>query len=237
VRQLQEGSGFVPLLVNGRQWDNGGGLEANASFAIMAATERKSIMKPPKLDRHYDKVAELKKKLGNKATSNFPFLDAATLADKVVQKWLVESSRKFSKETSTGRVFSWSLGGGWKVASDHCVRYVMFDYSGGIRTLIGLGYDLRHWILEGNAEQVPWRVWFDTLTPGFPAGVKTKLQGKPKKPGLQDAFAFDGMYPFFVLVPPKYLKGLERLPLKDEDKYVTKLAKAVPEFLDDLYRK
>jgi hypothetical protein len=108
---------------------------------------------------------------------------------------------------------------------------------GFVRTGIGLGYDLRHWILEGNAKQIPWRIWF--YTPDTPEYVQTKLQGKlgkPLKKGLQDAFAFDGMCPFFVLVPPKYLKGLERLPLKEVDKYVAKLAKAVSKFLDDLYR-
>jgi len=199
-------------------------------------------MKIPKLDKHYTKVAELKKELGNMADS-FPFNEAARLADRVVQVWLRESPGKFSKETGTGGVFSWSLGGGWNVANEHCVRYVMFHHSSNGRTLIGLGYDLRHWILDGNAEQIPWRIWFDSLSPGFPEGVKIKLQGKPGLPGkrnkygLQDAFAFDGMSPFFVLVPPKYLKGLERLPIEDDDKYVKKLAEAVSKFLDDLYTK
>jgi hypothetical protein len=130
-------------------------------------------MKPPKLDRHYAKVTELKKKLSS-ATCSIPFREAAELASGVVKKWLNEF-RKFSKETDKGGVYSWSLGGGWKVAHNHCVRYVMLQYPGEERTLIGIGYDLRHWVLEGNVEQVPWRVWFDN-TPNIPEGVKAKLQ-------------------------------------------------------------
>ena len=187
-------------------------------------------MKIPNLDRHYTKVAALTTKLGGKVGScSFPFRDVAELADKVVQKLLIDSSPKFSKKTSAGGVFSWSLGGGWNVAHEHCVRYVKYEHSGTERTLIGLGYDLRHWILDGDVDQVPWRVWFDA--PNIPKKVETKLLDKHRL----DAFAFDGKHPFFVLIPKKYLKGLERLPLGDEGKYITKLAQAIPEFLGELY--
>ena len=184
-------------------------------------------MNIPNLDKHYDKAAELKKKHGDKASS-FPFKEAAELAGKVVQKWLVESPSKFSKEPDARGVFNWPLVSGWRVASDHCVRYVTF-HSGEGHTLIGLGYDLRHWILDGHVEHVPWRIWFfDDQVPDY---VKLKLQGK------QDVFEDGDKKSYFVLVPKKFMKGLEQLSYKDEDNYVKELDKAVSDFLDDLYGK
>ena len=183
-------------------------------------------MRIPKLQRHYEKIAELKKKLSGVAT--LPFEGAARLADGVVQKWLIDLPNLFSKETDAGGSYSWSLGGGWNVAHEHCVRYVMYHHSGQKRTLIGLGYDLRHWILDGDDKQIPWRVWF--YTPEIPEYVQKKLQAK-----FQDGFSYGGEFPFFALVPKKYLKGLEPLPLDDEDKYVKKLAGALHKFLDELY--
>jgi hypothetical protein len=186
-------------------------------------------MKIPKMEKHYERVVNLKKKLNDMATTSFPFEQAARLASGVVQKWLGDSPSRFSKETDGGGVYSWSQGGGWKVAHNHCVKYVMFHYSGKGRTLIGLGYDFCHWVLDGNAEQIPWRIWFSA--PDVPDGVKARILDK------QDDFALDGKNPLFVLVPKKYLKGLKRLPIEDEDEYVMKLAKAVEKFLDDLYTK
>jgi hypothetical protein len=106
----------------------------------------------------------------------------------------------------------------------------MYNYSDKLRTLIGLGYDLRHWVFDGDAEQVPWRVWFNN-DPKVPEYVQDKLHGK------QDVIAYGDNRSFFVLIPKKYLCGLGRLSLKNEDKYVEKLAKAVSGFLDDLYEK
>jgi len=184
-------------------------------------------MKSPKLDRHHDKVIGLKRQL-NAMTSPFPFEAAANLANQVVQKWLDELPHQFSKETGTGGYFTGSWGEGWHVAFDHCVRYVMYSYSAEVRTLIGLGYDLRHWILDGNVDHVPWRLWFDDQN--TPEYVKAKLRDK------RDGFAFGGVYDFFVIVPERYLKGLEQLPTKDDLNYASKLADAVRDFLNDLYK-
>ena len=95
-------------------------------------------MKIPNLENHHDKVANLKKKLNDMASS-FPFEEAAGLADRVVQKWLVELPRRFRKESDAGGTYNWSQEGGWNAVPDHCVRYVMFHYSNDERTLIGLG--------------------------------------------------------------------------------------------------
>ena len=184
-------------------------------------------MKPPKLDKHYKSFARIKAKLESMTCP--PFEQAAKIADSVVQKWLADHGSQFDKKSDAGGTFNWSQER-WEVVDDHCVRYVMFHHA-KVRTLIGLGYDLRHWVLDGSVEKIPWRLWFDTKE--IPKNVRDKLQHE--KRGKQDAFAYTGNYPFFVPVPEKYLKGLERLPFKDEDKYVKKLADAVFAFLNDLY--
>ena len=186
------------------------------------------------LERHTDVARDVAKKLAAIyiAGDEIPFEQAVTLATATVKEMVKMYSNQVSKENLTRSV------GGGKTAWQHFGEYFYFTPT-GTDTKSGafaLGYDSRHWILTGD-KRIPWRLLLcpNSESSDLPPHVENKIQRRYMRDGFSWVY-YDSNSDFnrnytFILLPE------EKLPAEDDTEYVKNLAKAVFEFLDELFRK
>jgi len=137
-----------------------------------------------------------------------------------------------------------------EVAFDHFVEYFFFDYLDDQgtqrRIIIGLGYDSRHWIWTGDV-RIPWRVLLcpdDGDPENIPWNIPCYVEKRIRSQNMRDGFTwvewsgkFKGQDYTFIRIPEKYLKDLGELPHENNHEvYASKLAEAVFQFLDKLFK-
>ena len=187
------------------------------------------------LERHTDVARDVAKKLAAIYITGdeIPFDKAVTLATAAVKEMVKMYTDRISKDKLTRSV------GGGKTAWHHFGEYFHFHYPDGTDTkmeMFALGYDSRHWILTGE-KRIPWRLLLcpDPTSSDLPPQVEDTIHKKYIRDGFSWVY-YDSNSDFnrnytFVLIPE------EKLPAEGDPEYVKNLAKAVFEFLDELFVK
>ena len=185
------------------------------------------------LTRHTDVARDVAKNLVAIyiAGDEIPFERAVTLATATVKEMVRMHSNQVSKGNLTRSV------GGGKTAWQHFGEYFLFSPNGTDteRGMFALGYDSRHWIWTGD-KRIPWRLLLcpNTTSSDLPTHVEDKIQRRYMRDGFSWVY-YDSNSDYnrnytFILIPE------EKLPAEDDPEYVKNLAKAVFEFLEELFK-
>ena len=192
------------------------------------------------LTRQEDYAKELAKNLVRIVNDGgFPLEKAIDLAKQTVQKMADTNTNRIRKDSGLRSSY----------AIQHFGDYFGFKYPDvngkEVEAQIALGFDCRHWMLTGNIDQIPWRVFLSVhrppTSPNIPPHVEKKI-----RLGMRDGFTwvFYGTikgdiqnqdYPFLLVQDYPFLHLSEQLPPVNDPAYVDKLAKVVFDFLNELY--